>query len=500
MPKLSELLQSVATGKNDLLSRLYLGLLMPKDEILKEYSGIKGLEIYSEIERDAHAFSVLHKRKCAPLSHPVEYEPASTKRIDKKAAELVKDVMERTLDHLWIGLGDSILKGFSVSEVLWGVVDGMFLPVEFKLVDQRRFCFMENENKRGGWELRLLTQEAPLTGIEVPARKFIVHTSGSKDGSPYGIGLGQKLYWPAFFKRTLSRYWLQHTERFASPTIAGAYPSGFTKEEVDDFMNRLEDAGRRGAMAFPEGMDVKALLQASSGDAYERAIRYWDEETSKAVLGETLTTTMGNVGSYAASQTHNEVRLELASSDSDLLCATLTPTVVAWIVELNCPGAKPPRMVRKITQPANLKAEAEKDQILTGIGYKPSPTRIENVYGPDYIEVAPPAPATEPSLSPIEGLNGATGTNDAPNFAEGGDAALIARQVNRAMGQANLSGVMDPIRKIVKEAKSLEGLRDTLDHAYPSLDAEGFAEVMAQAFQVAAVMGRYDVLQERAGK
>jgi phage gp29-like protein len=427
----------------------------------------------------------------APLSHPVEYAPGSESSTDTAAAEFVKESLDKDLDGLWLSLADGLLKGFAVVEVMWErTSDKKILPKEFRAVDQRRFRFLENLKRPGGWELRLLTYEEPLTGIEVPERKFIVFTFGSRDGNPYGIGLGQKLYWAAYFKRALMRYWLQHTERFASPMIAGEYPAGFSNDEINVYLENLQKAGRIGAIAVPAGQKITALTQGTTGDPYERAVRYFDEEMSKTVLGETLTTTMGQVGSYAASQTHNEVRLELAQSDAELICETLNRTIVRWIVELNCPGAEPPKMVRKVEVPADLKAEAEKDQALKAVGYQPTPERIERVYGTDYEKVQEPPPV--PPGKPGE---------KAPAFAEhSSPSSNVDRQVDRAMAETDLSGVIDPLRKIVKDARSLEDLRDKLDHAYSELDATAFMEKMAEAFQVAAFMGRYDVLQESARK
>jgi Protein of unknown function (DUF935) len=71
-----------------------------------------------------------------------------------------------------------------------------------------------------------------------------------------------------------------------------------------------------------------------------------DSEMSKTVLGETLTTEIGSRGSYAAANTHNEVRKELTKADADLLSDTLNRTLIKWDVQLNLPDAKPPRLWR----------------------------------------------------------------------------------------------------------------------------------------------------------
>ena len=62
--------------------------------------------------------------------------------------------------------------------------------------------------------------------------------------------------------------------------------------------------------------------KTSSTDLYERLARYCDEQISKAVLGQTLTSDSGG-GSYAQSKTHNEVRHDLTVADCKALASTL---------------------------------------------------------------------------------------------------------------------------------------------------------------------------------
>jgi phage gp29-like protein len=523
MANLSGLLQVLATADNDIFHKLYLGLLLPRDEILREKGGSWGLKIYEEIERDAHAYSVLQKRRRGPLAYPWEMEPASDKLRDKKCAEVVKKQLKKIqIDNLSYGLSDGILKGYAVSEIVWALEPDQVVAKEFRIVDQRRIRFMADTDAGTGWKPRLLTWDKPLEGIEIPDRKFVIFTYGSLDGNPMGIGLGQKLYWPAWFKRNLTQFWLEHSEKFASPTIAGAYPAGFSEIDQDKLLQRLVEIKSLGAAIYPEGMDIKALTQGVTGDGYERAVRYFDEEMSKATLGETLTTTMGDIGSYAASNTHNDVRLELAQADANDMCECLNQSVVHWIAELNCPGAEAPRMVRKIEQPSDQKAEAEKDGLLFAMGYRPGADRIEEVYGPGYVDeheeevMAPPSldglklppivpgqpVPTDPqqATQEIKGQPPASGPGGAPQQAPVSFAAVNHRPdpadaiVDRAMDSLNLGGLLDPLRKMVHKAKSLDDLRRQLDRAYPDLHAEAFAEVMSKAFTVAALTGQWEVI------
>ena len=69
-------------------------------------------------------------------------------------------------------------------------------------------------------------------------------------------------------------------------------------------------------------IDFITTEKTSSADLYERLARYCDEQTSKAVLGQTLTSDSGG-GSYAQSKTHNDVRHDLTVADCKALSSTL---------------------------------------------------------------------------------------------------------------------------------------------------------------------------------
>ena len=395
----TELKNEIASASRDYLNPMFMGLLRNHDDTLATRGMGKGLAIYDDIERDAFAFAVINKRKMAVVSFPWDVQPASNALRDRKAAELVKAQLNAiNFDKLTLDLLDAILKGYAIAEVIWNT-DGSQIYVE-KVIprNQRRFVFDEN------YAPKLLTLQHLITGEDLPERKFIVHSAGAKDGSPYGLGIGAKLFWPTFFKRQNITFWLTFADKFGSPTVVGKYPNGTIDAEQNKLLDAISSVAQESGIIMPQDMVVE-LLEASrsgAGDFYENLCRYMDEQISVAVLGETMTTTAKSAGlGSSQSDTHNDIRLELARADADLLTGTLQQTLVKWIVEFNMPGAGIPRVWRKIEAQKDLKAHAERDVHIKSLGFKPTLDYITATYGEGWevdLVAAAKQVATTPSL------------------------------------------------------------------------------------------------------
>lgn len=351
----------IANAANDITIPFYTGVLQHADDTLIQQGAGRGLAIYDEIERDTHAFAMLQKRKKAVIARAWEVVPGGDRPVDKRAAELVKDIL-RTLpfDRICEDLLDATLKGFAVSEIQWMRDGTRIVPATIVAHDQRRFAFGHD------WAPRLLTWTAPRDGIVLPERKFLTHRVGVKGNNPYGLGLGTRLFWPVLFKHEGVTFWLHFLEKFAGPTVVGKTPYGTLSDAQRELLNTLASARTASAITVPIGTEVEFLEASRSGSvSYEQFLAYWDRQISICVTGETLTTQVSDAGgSRALGEVHQEQLEILADSDGDLLADTLRESLVRWIIEYNLPGATVPSVWR--VRPRNEKAEAETRKIKAG--------------------------------------------------------------------------------------------------------------------------------------
>lgn len=476
----------IATAALDTTYPLALNMYRNMDVTLQKKGGGKGLKIYDDIERDTHAYGVLQKRKQAVVARDWHVEPHSDDAQDVKAAELVEAALKRIkFDQLCIDLMDASLKGFAVSEIMWGYVNGHILPVGTLAINQRRFAFDKERQPR------LLTQSDMVKGMELPDRKFIVHRFGSKDGNPFGLGLGSRLYWPVYFKRQGIAMWMVFVEKFAAPTAVGKYPESLNKKERQQLLQSVQSIAQQSGIIVPDGTELDLLEATRGGNAssYKELCRYMDEQISEAVLGETLSTNIGDVGSKAASETHNDVREELTDADCDLLTDTLDDMLVRWIIDFNMPGANLPSVKRVKPENELEKLEVQKKKAdtwktLVEVGYEPTEEEVQKHFGEGFVK----RQQAQPQPSEFSEHSGHV------DFASDDDPVVsLAAQLNTIAG-VTVNSWVEEIRALVEGAEHPEEVQQGLLELYAeSLPADELGEVVAQALAVSELTGMAEV-------
>ena len=293
---------------------------------------LRQMELFEEMEeKDPHLFSQLQTRKNAVTGLDFEIIPFSDDESDKQIAEFVKSEIDsiENFEDILMDLLDAIGKGVAFSEILWKYDEGKVTIDEIKGRHQKNF-FWDHEDK-----LKIRTKEYPA-GLELPENKFIYHRYKAKSGHPSRAGVLRIVAWMYLFKNYDIKDWVSFCEVFGLPLRLGKYNPGASEADKDDLMRALVQIGSDAAGIIPEGADIefKDVGKTGSTDLYEKLARYCDEQMSKAVLGQTLTSDSGG-GSYAQSKTHNDVRHDLTIADCKAVAATLRRDLIRPLVLFN---------------------------------------------------------------------------------------------------------------------------------------------------------------------
>ena len=350
-----------------------LELLVPQDSVLQAKGG--DYVIYEEVLRDDQVASTFQQRRLAVTSSEWGVRPGGTDRKSQKAADHLRYVLENIG---WDGVTDKMLYGvffgYAVAECLWDQDGAEIVLKAIKVRKQRRFAFDEEG------DLRLLLRENPM-GEKMPERKFWQFCTGSDhDDEPYGLGLAHWLYWPVYFKRNGIKLWLIFMDKFGMPTAKGMYPVNATEEEKRRLLAALRAIQTDSGIIVPEGMQIE-LIEATRGGQvhYEGFIDRMNAAIAKVVLSQTLTT--DSVGGQYKAEVQKSVRNEVVRADADLVCDTFNRTVGRWLTEWNYPGAKTPKVWRRVTEEMDLRPRAERDKILFSMGFRPTLAYVRETYG-----------------------------------------------------------------------------------------------------------------------
>lgn len=508
-PAPAEMAREVATIGTDPNRWHYGDKIAIEDPIIQSRGQAKRLALYDELERDPQVGCELGKRRMALLGR--EWAVHAGAENDSRA-EQARDLVERALKGCKFNqavekLLDALLKGVAVAEVMWVVRGREIMPAELRGRDPLRFEFRLppatmltrlQDAPPPVADLRLLTKASPSIGEAVPPRKFVLHRFGSKYEHPWGLGLGSRLFWPVFFKRQGIGFWLSGLEKFGQPTALGRYPNGTSEPDQAKLLAALQAIASEAGVAVPEGMAIELLEAKRNGtfDGYEKLARYMDEDISKIVLGQTLTTSQGSSGSRALGQVHNEVRLELTKGDADLLSDTLNGSLVRWIVDFNLPGYAAlgipyPSVWWDVSEPEDLVARAERDTKVKGLGYKPTPEYIEGTYGEGWVPDQAPPPEPPPA-NDLAAMFAEAGTRARARLGGQVPEVALAEQLGAAAAPET-DAWLDRIAGIVAGASSLEDVASGLLKLYPTLATAGLAEAMSQALAVAQLTGRAEI-------
>jgi phage gp29-like protein len=481
--KQAPITDEIATTSKDIdIFSGWLNRLENPDPTLRTEARGKGLKLYDEVDRDPHAGSVLQTRYLSVAGKEWGVSPAGDDDPSKKIADFVTESLESfNLTQVTQELLQGILYGFFAAEIMWTTRKGSWVPEKIIGKHPRRLSFtMERE-------LRLLTPQNMIEGEPVPDRKFIVFTYGSSD-NPYGQGLGQKLWWPVWFKKNGIKFWMVFLDKFGMPTGVGKYPPGTPKEQQQALLDAIDAIQKETAVKIPNTMAIELLEAARTGKVtYETLCEYMDKQMSKAVLGQTASTE-GTPGKLGNEGSQEEVRQDVLKADSDLLSEIYNATLIRWIVDYNFSNvAEYPKFWIRTKEEGDLKPLAERDKIIAG--------DLRVPVGVNYFYETYGIPAPEKDEETVQG-SASPQNPTASQFAESKTDLSPANTLDalgqKALKEINMDSMIDPVKKMLESSKSLADFRDRLNEIYADMPVDDFGNLMQKALTLADLSGRFD--------
>lgn len=309
-------------------------------------------------ERDPHYQSVLGIRKRVVSAVTPTIKPASDSKRDKEiAAAVQRDIADHDgFADLVEDMLDALGKGFSVNEIEWARDGNHWTPGSFIYRDPRFFRF----DRIGGRELRLRDETDMLDGLPLEPFKFIQHRAKLKSGMPFRAGIARLVAFSWMCKAYTLKDWMAFVETYGLPLRLGRYGPDATAEDVQVLFRAVANIGTDAAAVLPDSMriDFENGPSVTGDQIFENLARYVDEQVSKGVLGQTMTSDNGS--SEAQANVHNEVRHDIAAADARGVSASLNRDLVRPYVDLNFGvQAAYPKLIIEISEPEDVKAWVE---------------------------------------------------------------------------------------------------------------------------------------------
>ncbi len=362
---------------------------------------------------------------------------------------------------------------------------------------------------------RLMLRTHEKAGFEdFPPHKFILAACRARTGPLLGAALLRPLAW-WWCAANFSASWLLNLAQiFGLPIRWATYTPGSDPVLVNKICAMLEQMGSTAWAAFPVGTQLELKEPAKGGGQWpqDSLLDRADRQCDLLLLGQTLTTDVGQSGSRSLGDVHKSVRDEIRDAAASWMCSVLNEQLVPAIIELNYGDQLMlPEFCAEPAEREDLAADAERitklaagglpiprawvyrqqgipvplagEEVMSGGGIGgPAPSGPQPPSTPAALEQTPPmAPA---AAAPAVAAKSSGITPDGASD----PAAAVARAKSAALATA-YRGAMAPIRKLVMDSTSSSDLEAKLRDYYPDWAESKIASIVEEAFQIMAVLG-----------
>lgn len=366
------------------LNKYYIEVQNPKNLnriYISEFSGLnpnnlhyyldaarKGLNFWKSLlfeeirRRDLRIGSVCQTRKLAVAKKKWKIDFRSDSSVPETMQNEQKEFIYKNFDDINFvqfitDIVEAQIQGVSTFEITYKsdnnkycLEDVCYNPNYLLLFNDltNQYCYLDNE-KADAMSLRSLGWNTSQDRIDVTKLQIeelnplkILEVESLDGNAQNGLlnGCIDSLIWAFLFKNYGLKDWSIYVERFASPGVVGKYPSLMGKADKQKLFEAVRNWGNLFKATIPSDCTLELLTDDTKGSTtglFREYVDYWDKNISIRVLGQSLTTDIGNVGSKAAAQTHDEVREDLVIADMVLVSYTVNK-LIKTLINVNYPS------------------------------------------------------------------------------------------------------------------------------------------------------------------
>jgi hypothetical protein len=270
--------------------------------------------IYDDMMLDGVLSRSIEKRIEAITNSELIFTDKNGKTVDEITKLIDTDKFEEMLQEI-------VLTKF------WGTT-----CLEFDFSDGFNFYSIPRRNIRPSAK-EIALDENDEFGVPVADDENIIFFGKNKD-----MGILMKASQYVIYKRGGFGDWAQYVELFGMPQRIGKYSSTDPQSRAA-LIQAFEQAGSAPFLVVPKDTEVDTVLNKGVGNStlYDSFRRACNEELTICILGNTLTTTQGDVGSQALGTVHADVEEAVHKSDRRFIQRMLNSKVLPLLEKRGFP-------------------------------------------------------------------------------------------------------------------------------------------------------------------
>ncbi|MGN0015028.1 MAG: DUF935 family protein, partial [Candidatus Gastranaerophilaceae bacterium] len=349
--------------------------------------------------------------------------------------------------------------------------DGQYiLPVELTSKPQEWFYFDAENN----FYFNSKSKDNDL--IDLKSTKLLLPRHRATFLNPYGECLLSRCYWNVVFINSSFDFWERFVEKYGSPFAVGKYDRNMSNDEKKDLFKTLKNMVQDCVAVIPLDSTVELMEPAgksASSEIYKDLISKCENNISKVILGQTLTTDIGSSGSYAASNTHQQVREDLILSDVRLCESTINDFILK-VHSLNFDNTNTP--IFNIYDEEDIdQSLAERDNKVKTLGVSFTKDYIKRAYGYEDGDFEMVKPSDNFNFSDSEDKQ-----NDFDKMDE----------LQPTDYEKLINPLLMPIVELFKNERDADICMEKIAEIYPKMNTEELEKTLTKVIFLAEMLGR----------
>lgn len=405
-----------------------------------------------------------------------------------------------------------VFMGVAVAVLDWKLTEKVWIPCLRNLPTE----FLHYDETLKKWKYQAQEGEFIVTPGD---GTWVLLTSGQR-GWLYGLVRALGLLWVA--KQFVFRDWNRYNERHGLPIIKAMVPVSTQDTEKKKFITEIQDLNAEGVIMLPQGVDGPDvnydidLLEPKdqSWQSFQNALERFDRKIQIMCVGANLGVEVASTGSNrAAAETHGDkLDSSEAMPDAKALGRCLQRQMVRAFFFFNNPSVtelpypcwdtEPPEDIQERALAQKTFGEAVTSIQNAGFKVK-NIDEIAQQYGfelEDAPENKPPAPGSvlpgQPGKKPpVKTYRLASGDDDSSVIEAQERLDVMADQVT-----ADIDAAMKPdtktLLRLVRLSTSYDDMREKVHMVFENLDPNKLADIVERANILAALNGRFSVLED----